>query len=155
MVNATNEHKQSVKRSLNGRCLPVGGSIGGARDATLLPPFNFLQFSCSFRQKCCKIIGFCPKIRGWRPLPSLGHPGPTTGLPIAHLAPLLTDQFFSIVNITMKQRKLSKYRLVRPLSHPLDPPYVRRPSDLVRKILNQPLLHYTFSAVNGRFPVGQ
>ena len=31
---------------------------------------QFLSFSCVFWQKfCCQIIGFCPKLRDWRPLP--------------------------------------------------------------------------------------
>ena len=27
---------------------------------------QFLSFSCSFRQKFCQIIGFCPLLRSWR-----------------------------------------------------------------------------------------
>ena len=29
---------------------------------------QFLSFSGSFRLKSCQIIGFCPKLGGWRPL---------------------------------------------------------------------------------------
>ena len=32
------------------------------------PPIQFLSFSYNFRQKPCQIIGFCSKIRCWRPL---------------------------------------------------------------------------------------
>ena len=39
---------------------------------------QFLSFSCSFRQKSCQIIGFCAKLRGWRP--RLGNPGSTTAV---------------------------------------------------------------------------
>ena len=120
MVNATNEHKQSVKRSLNDRCLPVGGSKGGARDATL-PPFNFLQFSCSFRQKkCSKIIGFWPK-SGLTPPPKSGtswthHWFTNCAFGSSPHRPILFH-----FNITMKQRKLSKLDGTPSLS-PLDPP---------------------------------
>ena len=42
------------------------------------PPVQFLSFLCSFHQKSCQIIGFCPKLRGCPP-PRLGNPGSTTG----------------------------------------------------------------------------
>ena len=34
-------------------------------------PFSvqFLLLSCNFRQRSYQIIGFCPKLRDWRPLP--------------------------------------------------------------------------------------
>ena len=32
-----------------------------------IPLMKFLSFSCSFQQKSCKIIGFRPKLRSWRP----------------------------------------------------------------------------------------
>ena len=39
-------------------------------------PFSvqFLSFSYSYRQKSCQIIGFWPKLRGWRPPPNLWNP---------------------------------------------------------------------------------
>ena len=48
---------------------------GGNRDMCPLL-VQFLSFSCSFRQKSCQIIDFCPKFRSWRP--RLGNPGSVT-----------------------------------------------------------------------------
>ena len=50
----------------------------GTRDARPLS-VQFVSFSCSFRQKYCQIIGFCPKLRNWRS-PRLGNPGSATAL---------------------------------------------------------------------------
>ena len=38
------------------------------------PSVQFLLISRSFQQKSCQIIGFCPELGGWRPLPMLDLP---------------------------------------------------------------------------------
>ena len=62
----------SVKQTPNfaATLLLIGGSKGGASDATP-------SCSCSFRQNSCQIIDLWPKFRGWHP--RLGNPGSATG----------------------------------------------------------------------------
>ena len=46
------------------------GSRGGARD--MRPLVQIISFSCSFRQKFDKLIGFQTLLRSWRPLENPG-----------------------------------------------------------------------------------
>ena len=43
--------------------------LGGAPGTRAPFSVQFLLFSFSFRQKPSQIIGFCPKLKGWRPCP--------------------------------------------------------------------------------------
>ena len=49
-----------------------------------MPLVSFLSFLCSFRENTSQIVGFCPKLRGWR-FPRLGNLGSATDLSLIYL----------------------------------------------------------------------
>ena len=53
--------------------------IGVSKEDIIDAPAQFLKIKCSFQQKSCQKIGFCPKLRGWRPN-ALENPGSAPGI---------------------------------------------------------------------------
>ena len=51
-----------------GRHPPQAGTPPGIRSTLgrYASYWNAFLFSCSFPRKPCKVLGFCPKLRGWR-----------------------------------------------------------------------------------------
>ena len=66
------DSKDLGERWLNDRTLRNNETAVALADpsrALGMPPVQYLSFACRFRQKSCQIIGFQPKLRGWRPHP--------------------------------------------------------------------------------------
>ena len=59
-------------------CHFIGGSKGAPGMCLPSLSVQFLSFPYSFRRKSCQIIGLYPKLRGWRPPPSLRNLGSAT-----------------------------------------------------------------------------
>ena len=69
---------------------------------------NFFHFHAFYGKKLRQIIGFCPKLRGWRP--RLGNPGSTTAV----LCYFPTNMNFLIIDVSHKcsfpRKKITRCR---------------------------------------------
>ena len=61
--------------------------LADPRGALGTPPVQFLSLSCSFWQKPCQIIGFCPKLQACLHVPS---PCPSPSLSKYSITPMVT-----------------------------------------------------------------